>query len=452
MKKTLFLTASAIFLLSYTGCKRFELITKTIYTQSEVSNITYNSVSVSTEILEVGDNLKTYGYCYGTGSMPTVKDSKTIYAGENAKIGIFTEEITELAPNTTYYLRAYAEEDEIRYGKTEQNFTTLELITTPIVTTDEITNINYITATCGGNVTNAGSSDVSERGVCWSTSQNPTISDLCTEDGGGIGAFINEITGLTENKTYYVRAYATNDGGTSYGEEKMFTTAPYQITDIDGNIYNTVVIGNQIWLKENLKVTRYHNGTGILLVEDHIVWADLGDNNTDDAYCYYNNNNEGEADTYGALYTWAAAMGDNAVSSNTNPSGVQGVCPDDWHLPSDAEWKELEMELGMTQAQADATGWRGTDEGGKMKEAGITHWDNPNTDATNESGFTALPGGYRHYDHGDFGGLGSNSYFWSATEYDATYAWYRRLLYDNSGVNRGSSNKSYGFSVRCLRD
>ncbi len=350
MKKFYILSVAGILILFSTGCKKFELVTKTIYTPSEISNITYNSVNVSTEILEVGDNLKTYGYCYGTGNMPTVEDDKTIYAGENAKTGIFTEQITELIPNTSYYVRVYSEEDEIRYSKTVQTF----------------------------------------------------------------------------------------------------TTAPTTVTDYDGNSYNTVVIGNQVWMAENLKVTHYADGTEIPFISNNADWADLEDD--DKGYCWYDDNESAYKNTYGALYTWAAAMGDNAVSSDTNPSGVQGVCPDDWHLPSDAEWKELEMELGMTQAQADATNWRGTDEGGKMKEAGTTHWDNPNTDATNESGFTALPGGYRHYDHGDFGGLGSNGYFWSATEYDATYTWYRRLLYDYSDVNRGSSNKSYGFSVRCLRD
>jgi uncharacterized protein (TIGR02145 family) len=111
------------------------------------------------------------------------------------------------------------------------------------------------------------------------------------------------------------------------------------VTDYDGNVYNTITIGNQTWMAENLRVTKYPNGTPIPLATDNIAWANLEDNGTDDAYCYYNNNASGEANTYGALYTWAAAMGDNAVSSSSNPSGVQGVCPNGWHLPSDDEWK-----------------------------------------------------------------------------------------------------------------
>ena len=108
-------------------------------------------------------------------------------------------------------------------------------------------------------------------------------------------------------------------------------------------------------------------------------------------------------DNYGGLYTWAAAM-DGSTSSSTNPSGVKGVCPDGWHLPSDAEWKELEISLGMSQADADNTGFRGTDEGGKLKETGTAHWKSPNSGATNESRFTALPGGLRYY-NGTFNAL-----------------------------------------------
>ena len=143
---------------------------------------------------------------------------------------------------------------------------------------------------------------------------------------------------------------------------------------------------------------------------------------------------------------------DGAGSSSTNPSGVQGVCPDGWHLPSDAEWKQLEMFLGMSQSDADGTGWRGTDEGGKLKETGTTHWNSPNTGATNSSGFTALPGGYRNRSGTVGSSLGNTAYFWSATEYDSSRAWTRSLYYSNSAVFRYYDYKDYGFSVRCTKD
>ena len=147
-------------------------------------------------------------------------------------------------------------------------------------------------------------------------------------------------------------------------------------------------------------------------------WDALGVN--DKAYCWYDNNTANR-DTYGGLYTWAAAV-NGTTGSDTNPSGVQGVCPDGWHLPSDAEWKELEMFLGMSQVDANESGWRGTDEGGKLKEAGTTHWNSPNAGATNESGFTALPGGFRDFD-GSFNNLGYNAAFWAAAEGDVASAW-----------------------------
>ncbi len=311
----------------------------------------------------------------------------------------------------------------------------------PVVNTLDITNISITTATCKGEVVSEEEVTVTSRGICWSTSENPTIGDSYSECGSGTGTFSVSIGGLTENTTYYVRAYATNSYGTAYGEQKTFTTNDFiYVTDYDGNTYRAVQIGNQVWMAENLKVTHYPDGTAIPHITDDTQWENLGDNNTDDAYCYYNNNANGEKDIYGALYTWAAAMGDNAVSSNTNPSGVQGVCPDGWHLPSDAEWIELTDYLGGEDVA-----------GGKLKEAGITHWDSPNTGATNESEFSALPGGGRN-SSGGFYDSGLNGDWWSASECAGSYAWGRYLYSHYANIDRNGYNKSYGFSVRCVRD
>jgi uncharacterized protein (TIGR02145 family) len=239
---------------------------------------------------------------------------------------------------------------------------------------------------------------------------------------------------LTAGTPYYVRAYATNSIGTGYGSEKSFTTAASTVSDIDGNIYQTVTIGTQVWMAENLKVTHYRNGAPIPNVTDGGTWSGL----TTGAYCNYNND-VGYVATYGQLYNWYAV------------ADIRNLAPAGWHVPTDAEWKELEMYLGMSQAQADAVGYRGTDEGGKLKEAGTTHWLPPNTGATNESGFTALPGGYRYID-GSFGyGVGATALFWSSTEFNSSVAWYRYL---NSGsqVYRNYPNKQAGFSVRCVKD
>ena len=206
------------------------------------------------------------------------------------------------------------------------------------------------------------------------------------------------------------------------------------VTDYDGNVYPTVTIDTQVWMAENLKTTHYADGTAIPLVNTTSTWDSL--TSTSKAYCWYNDDIGNKA-TYGALYTWAAAM-NGAASATANPSGVQGVCPTGWHLPSDAEWTQLTDYLGGVS-------------GGKLKETGTTHWTSPNTGATNETGFTALPGGVRDYD-GNFFSIGNYGFWWSATEFSIGNAWCRRMLYDYSSVIRGNDNKEVGFSVRCVRD
>jgi uncharacterized protein (TIGR02145 family) len=222
------------------------------------------------------------------------------------------------------------------------------------------------------------------------------------------------------------------------------------IDDRDNKTYKSVTIGEQVWMAENINSTKYSDDTAIPLVENTTSWVNLGIE--DKAYCYYEND-PSNGSIYGALYTWAAAM-NGATSSSTNPSGVQGVCPSGWHLPSDEEWKLLEMHLGMNQIEVDNSDWRGSDEGGKLKEAGTVHWDSPNTGATNESGFTAFPGGYRSGGDGAFRHVGSDGYYYSSTEANSTYAWERELNYNNSGVRRNSNDyaKYDGFSVRCILD
>lgn len=207
------------------------------------------------------------------------------------------------------------------------------------------------------------------------------------------------------------------------------------VIDIDGNIYQTLKIGDQWWMAENLKVTHYRNGEPIPHVTDNSAWTGLSTG----AYCNYDNN-EDHVVTYGRLYNWYTVV------------DSRNIAPEGWHVPTDTEWKQLEMYLGMSQAEADATGYRGTDEGGKLKEVGTTHWNSPNAGATNESSFTALPGGFRNYEYGSYFGIGNDGIFWSSTEYTDEWKWYRRLYYNYSVVTRDNCSKRYGFSVRCVRD
>lgn len=207
----------------------------------------------------------------------------------------------------------------------------------------------------------------------------------------------------------------------------------YPVTDYDGNVYRSVTIGNQVWMAENLKVTHYRNGDPIPFVTDGGAWAGLATG----AYCEYDNNVANVA-TYGRLYNLYAAV------------DPRNIAPEGWHVPSDDEWKQLEMYLGMNQVEADIEGWRGTDEGGKLKEVGTTHWNNPNEGATNETGFSALPGALRS-NSGDFYDIGIVAYIWSSTEIGGN-AWRRGIFHYSSWIHRGRYFKRGGFSIRCVKD
>ena len=306
----------------------------------------------------------------------------------------------------------------------------------PVLTTTAVTDITQTTAKSGGNITSDGGAAVTARGVCWSTNQTPTIADNKTTDGTGVGEFSSILSGFSPNTTYYVRSYATNNNGTAYGSAMSFTTqggSANTFTDTrDGNVYKTVTIGNQVWMAENLKYlpSVVAPGTGSQTLPYYYVYGYSG-TTVADAKVTPNYT------TYGVLYNWPAAM-NGAASSVANPSGVQGVCPAGWHLPSDAEWTQLTDYLGGESVA-----------GGKLKAT--TLWYSPNTGATNETGFTALPGGNRG-GYGSFSSIGNYGYWWSATEDDTYFAWRWGMLYDDSGVSRYDLDKELGFSVRCVRD
>lgn len=300
--------------------------------------------------------------------------------------------------------------------------------TAPTVVTSSITNITEISATGGGNITSQGSFPVTARGACWSTSSNPTISDVHTSDGIGTGSFTSNITGLNSNTPYYVRVYATNSAGIAYGNEVSFTTTGDTVGQscpgtptvlYEGKTYNTVKLGTQCWLKENLNVGIRING----------VQNQNAPNGTAEKYCY--DDLESNCDIYGGLYQW-----DELMQGSTTP-GVQGICPPGWHLPTDAEWTILTDFLGGESVA-----------GGKMKST--SGWYN-NGNGTNSSGFAALPGGYRG-DFGYYGDLYGSADFWSSSQSDSTIAWNRYLYFDNENVGRGNYDKGDGLSARCIKD
>ena len=300
-------------------------------------------------------------------------------------------------------------------------------------------------ASCDGIVKSDGGNSNITVGICWNSTGDPTINDMHTTiNGCSMGQYTSYMEGLEANHTYYVRAYVTNPYGTAYGDVKNFTTTAV-LTDIEGNTYETTIIGRQIWMRENLRTKKYADGTTI---------AKGSSTSSTTGYWYYPSNSSSNMSTYGLLYNWKAVMR-NSSSSSANPSGVQGICPTGWHVPSDAEWKQMEMAVGMSQSKADGTGYRGNI---AARLCGNTGWTSSsyanaagNTSATgrNSSGFSVLPAGI--YD-GYYYYFGDAAYFWSATEGNSTYAYRRGLYYNNAGVRRSYTNESYGFSVRCVRD
>ena len=280
-----------------------------------------------------------------------------------------------------------------------------------------------------------------------------TVSDFSSYVTGYNNLDVNNV--ITYSVTvdcdvYYYRVRAGNNCDTSYNSNTIGDAMPLPptptdcgtVTDVDGNIYNTVVIGTQCWMKENLKTTQYKNSTAIPNITADATWT----SDVTGAYCCYNNDCPTYNATYGKLYNWYAV-------NNAN-----GICPTGWHVPTHDEWTDLEIAICISGTcatdfpyDASTTGWRGTDEGGRLKEPGTTHWNAPNYEACNCSNFTALPGGYRNAG-GSFGSGGTNGYWWTATEYDAPNSWYRILNYSYAQVNRRYINKKYGFSVRCVKD
>ncbi|MBL7976595.1 MAG: hypothetical protein JNJ85_16875 [Candidatus Kapabacteria bacterium] len=298
----------------------------------------------------------------------------------------------------------------------------------PVVTTLDVSNIGKYYATCGGEITSTGTAIVYARGVCWSTSSTPTISDNKTTDENRLGIskgdFTSVISGLAPNTKYYFRCFATNAKGTGYGNVMSFTTRQISTNNSftdprDGKVYETVTIGTQVWMAENLAYlpSVVPSGTGSDTIPYYYVYD-------------YNGTNVKEAkeslnySVYGVLYNWKAAT----IS-----------CPPGWHLPTNAEWQQLDNFLGGV--------------GGKLKQTGTALWKSPNTGATNESGFSALPGGYRVKQDDWFFDMGNNCYFWSASEQNQYYAFYNQLNYSLGGFITASKEvKEMGYSVRCIKD
>lgn len=296
--------------------------------------------------------------------------------------------------------------------------------TIPIIKTVAVTEDTLTEAISGGIISSEGGAAVTERGICWSANSTPTIDDNKIIEGAGTGTYSCTMTNLYKDFAYKVRAYATNSFGTAYGEEINFITAA--VADGSGNVYHIKTIGPQIWMIENLKTTKYNDGTEIPFVSANAGWVNL----TTPAVCWMNGDEEQSLNTYGALYNWYAIETDK-------------LCPEGWHVPDEADWSML-IEYSGKLALA----------GGTLKEKGTEHWESPNIGADNYDGFTALPGAFRSSEDGTYGTFGYFSYMWSATELSSntSLAWTKVLSYGNTKVSEQAVSKSSGLYVRCIKD
>jgi uncharacterized protein (TIGR02145 family) len=415
-----FFSASCLILIMLWSCKKEEPIVLPAITTMAITEHTASTARTGGIISSDGGSTVTKrGVVWSTNENPTLETNLgTISNGTGT--GSWECELTNLTPNTIYYIRAFATNSAGTVYGNQESFSTENGIIT--LTTTQANNITAATTVSGGDISSDGGSAITKRGVVWSTNENPTVetNQGITSDGTGKGSFSSNLTGLTLGFRYYIRAYATNNYGTNYGNQMilMYDGPGATITDADGNIYNTVWINGKLWMNENLKTTKFNDGSDIPFVSGGTGWLTL----ITPAYCWYDNDKIANGILYGTLYNWYA------VSTGK-------LCPTGWRVPSDAEWENLVNYAGGYLVA-----------GTKLK--GKTGWNNSGG-GTDIYGFSALPGGMMY--SGSFINKGSG-YWWSATDDLETTAWYRTMVPEETAVYRGPNYKTTGLNIRCTRD
>ena len=327
--------------------------------------------------------------------------------------------LTGLTPGTVYHFRVKAENSLGTTFSADMTFTTLG--DKPAVTLVGASGITLTNAslTSSVNPNYLATSVTFEWGT--TTDYNNTTTGQDIGNGNFVVDVIQGLSGLLPATTYHYRVKAINLLGTVYSEDLTFTT--YALVDAEHNFYHSVNIGSQTWMKENLKTSKFNDNTDIQLITDNTAWSNMAT----PAYSWYDNDGTMNKNSYGALYNWFAVE-------------TGKLCPSGWHVPDKTDWTTLINYLGGT-----------TIAGGKLKETNQTHWQAPNTGATDESGFTGLPGGNRDL-LGPFYNLGQRGYWWTKISESSTNAWYMHMAYDTSDAILIDYGKTMGFSVRCIKD
>jgi uncharacterized protein (TIGR02145 family) len=443
MFKHITLIFASLFILYFASCKEEADQKLPDISTGEVSRITRNSAFCGGIIKEHGDVIIARGVCWSLQPNPTINDNCTNNGtGHGSFLGI----ITRLSGSTTYFVRAYAENlIGISYGETKSFQTLVSGI--PEIISMGVSRITQITVESGGEVIDDGGCFLTARGVCWSNEPLPTISDNHTTDGSGWSDFSSKLSGLLPDTRYYLRAYATNTLGTAYGNEIEFQTLGFNtpcpeapvLEDIEGNIYNTVMIGEQCWMKENLKTTIYLNGSPI----EYQGETKEGASNNYGSYCWFNDEIIWR-EKYGALYNW------NAVNN------ANGLCPDGWRVPDKDDWKVLSSFVtgGSIAGGDQLKSCRQVNSplGGECSTEVHPRWDAHGIYfGVDKYGFSGVPGGTKQFGT-FFYQLGQYGYWWSSSQYSINNAWGYKIGYHYSSIGGINTDKKCYFSVRCIRN
>jgi uncharacterized protein (TIGR02145 family) len=425
---------------AYGNERTFTIVSLATLITTIVSSITDVSAISGIEVSNFGgETPSAFGICCNTGATPTIANKlypvTLLYSRTSGLLKSYTKVLDGLIEDTNYHIRAYCTNSTgTAYGN-EIAFSTNNVVAADVLTT-EISSITTTTAVSGGNIVSGGGGIVTARGICWNTSSNPTISNSHTVNGSGLGTFSANLINLVPGTIYYVRAYATTSGGTTYGNEVVFTTNELSVlidlSDLDNNVYYTVIINNQEWIVSNLKTTKYADGVSIPYIEMGTEFSA----DRSGAYCWPNNDIDNR-ELYGAIYNWYAV---------NNARGLvyfkrNGVHETGWRVATKTDWENLATYLGGNSVT-----------GGKLKENGTEHWASPNIGATNETGFTAIPAGVRDY-VGNFNFLSKTiAAFWTATQYDTSQAVMRVMYNTIASLGVNNYDKRNGMSVKCVRD